>query len=242
MQRQKNSIEIYMHRAHHAIAGRIFFMKFILTICFAFIYHSSICQEVVLRQYSFFCESTTMVDDKYLQERIKSMQGTSSSGWRIDAIIFDVCNVRLYPIVKMQGDTLVVDTYWVEKQELKLSNGDEIVEYPQPEECTCAYELRMELQADQISSVKINKRNLKLTNEKFQTYPIKYLIYKGDTTGYIDKYGLRQGCYAIERKDDIHKTYYKDNICLGCELWDKKGQIIRKSNECLECSTNGKKK
>jgi hypothetical protein len=41
----------------------------------------------------------------------------------------------------------VVDTYRVEKQELKLSNGDEIVEYSQPKDCTCAYELKMELQA-----------------------------------------------------------------------------------------------
>src|SRR5688500_8788549 len=217
-------------------------MKIILTICFAFMLcHSAICQEVALRQYSFFCESTTLVDDKYLQERIKSIQATSSSGWRIDAIIFDVCNVRLYPMVKMQGDTLLVDIYRVEKQELKLTNGDAIVEYSQPEDCTCAYELRMELQADRITSVKINNRNLKLTSEKFQTYPIKYLIYKGDTTGYVDKYGLRQGCYVIERTDEILKTYYKDNRCTGCELWDRKGQIVKRSNECLGCSTNGKK-
>jgi hypothetical protein len=218
-------------------------MKFTLPICLAsMLFHTATCQEVGLRQYSFYCESTTMVDDKYLQERIKSIHGTRSDGWRIDAIIFDDCNIRLYPMVKMQRDTLVVDIYTVEKQELKLSNGDEIVEYSQPEDCTCAYELRMELQADWISSVKVNNRNLKLTDEKFQTFPVKYLVYKGDTTGYVDKYGLRHGCYVIDRTDGILKTYYKDNICTGCELWDRKGQIIEKSKECTGCNANSQKK
>jgi ribosomal protein L37AE/L43A len=142
----------------------------------------------------------------------------------------------------MQGDTLVVNTYRVEEQQLRLSNGDKIVEYSQPADCECAYELRMELQADRISNVKINNKILELTDEEFQTFPIKYLIYKGDTTGYADKYGLRQGCFVIERKDGILKTYFKDNECTHCELWDRKGQIIRKNNDCMECIADGQKK
>lgn len=218
-------------------------MKFTLTICIALMFcHSVKCQDVNLRQYSFYCESTTLVDGKYLQERIVSIQRTISNSWKIIAIIFDDCNVHLYPVVKMQGDTLVIHTYRVEKQELKLSNGDKIVEYSQPEECKCAYELRMELQTDRISGVVINKKNLKLTDEEFQTFPKKYLIYKGDTTCYVDRYGLRQGCLVIERKDGILKTFFKDNECTRCELWDRKGQIIRKSNDCIECRSDSQKK
>ena len=218
-------------------------MRFIITFCLALILdHSVKCQEVSLRQYSFYCESNIQVDEKYLQERIKSMHETSSNGWEIEAIIFDDCNVRLYPVVRMQGDTLVVHTYRVEKQELKLSNGDTIVEHSQPEECECAYELRMELQADSIGSVRVNNKNLKLSDEEFQTFPIKYLIYKSDTTGYVDKYGLRQGCYGIERGDGVLKTYFKDNKCTRCELWDLAGQILKQSNDCLGCTSDSQRK
>ncbi len=221
----------------------IYFMKLTITISFVLIFCKCvICQEVGLRQYSFYCEGTTQVDDKYLQERIKSIQRNGTNEWRIEAVIFDDCNVQLYPIVKMEGDTLVVNTYTIEKQELQLSNGDKIIEYSQPEECECAYELRMELQTYKIGPVKINSKNLILTDERYLTFPIEYLIYKGDTTGYADKYGLRQGSHWIERKDGILKTYFKDNKCTGCELFDRKGQIIRKSDDCTTCIENSQKK
>ena len=125
----------------------MFIMKFMLIIFFALtLGHSGKCQEVGIRQYSFYCESTSQVNDKFLQERIKSIRGTDQNMWKIEAIILDVCNIRLFPIVRMRGDTLVVNTDTIERQELKLSKGDRIVEYSQPEECKCAYELRMELQ------------------------------------------------------------------------------------------------
>src|SRR5687768_17248969 len=116
---------------------------------------SATAQEVALAQYSFYCESNSIVDDKYLQERVKSISRIDSGNWRIEAIIFDECNVLLYPEVQMHRDTLVVTTFTVEKHELELSNGKKIIEYSSPEECDCAYELKLELQAEQISHVKV---------------------------------------------------------------------------------------
>lgn len=210
-------------------------MKILILVFFVFgLISPTQSQVVTVNQYTFYCESNSYVDGKFLKERIRSMERTSSGNLNIELIVLDECNVSIYPGVKIERDTLVVTSIRIEKQELELTNGKRVVILSQPHDCECAYELRLELQVDDIGGVIFNTKRLELTDERFKTFPIRYFVYKSDTTGYVDKYGLRQGCYLIEKKDHVLKTYYEDNNCTLVELWDRKKQLIKRSTDCGE--------
>lgn len=193
----------------------------------------TLAQEVFPTQFSSFCEGNIYLEGKYLQERINRIY-KQNGRWRIDATIIDDCGIKLYPECRMMEDTLFINTYAIEWQKNVLENGDAVYEQSQEEECYCAYLLRLEFSLDTLFNIKINNKNLPVTDEVFQTFDIKYFIHDGDTTGYQDKYGLRQGYMVFKNSAGVFRQYYKDGEFIYCEFYDRNGIVIKKSGDCLE--------
>lgn len=199
----------------------------ILTLFFQLLYS----QGVYLIDYSSFCESDDVIEDKYLQERINSIEHQNYY-WLIKATIIDDCGVKLYPKFRFQNDTLEIETYKIDFQINVLETKDTIFDMSQPEECYCGYLLSLKFSIDTIDNIKINGRILPITEERFLTFPIKYSVFNGDTTGYTDKYGLRQGVHIIKRYDKkILKQYYLDNKAIKYELFDSNGKLLLESED-----------
>lgn len=191
----------------------------------------SYSQKVYLNDYSSFCESDVFTEGKYLQERINSIE-KQYDYWIIKATIIEDCGLKLYPEIIQQNDTLLIDTKTIDFQYNILENQDTVVEMSQPEECYCAYLISLKLLTDTISNIKLNGKSLPFTDERFQTFPIKYFVYNGDTTGYQDKYGLRQGIIVMKRKDNrVLKQYYQDNLINKYQLFDSKGKLLMETKE-----------
>ena len=203
---------------------------YFIVLVFAF-YKPINAQQANLIQYSSFCESDILVDYKYVQERINKVQRIDNF-WRVIVTVIDDCNLNLYPTFHEIDDTIFINTNIIEKQLKILSSGDTINEMLQPEECNCAYLIKMDLNIDTISNLKINNKKLPITEERFQTFPIKYFTYKNDTTGYDDTYGLRQGYFIFEKNGYIIKQHFVDNELESCELYNSSGVLLESDSDC----------
>jgi hypothetical protein len=192
-------------------------------------------QEVAILQHSSFCEGDAGPGGPgSYRERIKDLRRKGRANFSFTAILTRDCDRPVFPVkASKRGDTLIVTTSQIEAATFNLSNGDQITRWYNEEECRCAYEFRMDVAVDTILAISIDGKILEKTDEKFVTQPIRYFIFNGDTTGYEDKYGRRQGAYIIKRKNDLLKPIYRDGVQVSCELLSLEGKLIRKEEDCV---------
>lgn len=125
-----------------------------------------------------------------------------------------------------------METHEIIYQTSVLDIGDTIQFSSSPQECACAYQISLKFNADTIENVKINGKTLPITDEVFKTHAVAYFIYKGDTTGYTDKYGVRQGLFIYERKNGkILKVRYVDNQPTWYQLYDNAGKLLEEAKD-----------
>jgi hypothetical protein len=182
-------------------------------------------QNVPVRHFSSYCESDVMVDRKQVISRINQIQ-YDGEFWRVDATVVQTCNLEFYPKVTKSNDTLHVKLLTIDKQVIILQNGDTIQRFSEPEECYCAYQVRLGISTDTVGTVSVYGRFLPLTDDRFKTFPIRYITYNGDTTGMYDQYGLLQGIETSSTNDHVIKRHYKDSELVKCELFDLKGKLL----------------
>jgi len=191
-------------------------------------------QDIPIVQHSSFCEGNAgLRDPGSYRERIKDVRRKDGANLSFTAILIRDCNLPIFPLKAFKkGDTLFVTTSQVETAMFSLTNGNQVTRRYNEEECWCAYEFRMEVALDTISTISIDGKMLAKTEEKLVTQPIRYFVFNGDTTGHEDMYGRRQGAYFIKRKNDVLKSTYKDGVQLSCELLSLDGKLIRKEKDC----------
>jgi hypothetical protein len=194
---------------------KIYFVVFILLGLFQPVFS----QKVYLSQYSSFCESDVFQDGKYLQERIKKIE-KHNGFWHVEAIIIDGCGKKFFPVHSMKEDTLYIVMKSILKQTMYFDSNDSITEFQTPQECECAYVIKMEFNTDTIINIKINNKILPNTDEAYQIFPEKYWIFENDTTGFVDKYGRNQGAFVRKTDNYFIKTFYKDGKVTNYILFD----------------------
>jgi len=130
------------------------------------------------------------------------------------------CGVDFVPYVDNEQDTILL----------------RVEEIGIPDECLCCYELNFRLYGiiDMNASVKFNSKVIISSSEMYKTYPVKYIVFKGDTTGYIDKYGLKQGVYIQEHKGMQIERHIKDDEYVKFKLRDEKGSLVLESAKLTE--------
>lgn len=191
-------------------------------------------QEIPIIQYSSFCESNTWLGEKSYRERIVEVERTRDGYYAITAMLIRECGQPLFPLEAVQKqDTLFVSTTQITMATLSLDDGRQVSRVFNAGECHCVFEFRMEIAIDSVSLISFDGRVLEKTEEEFHTYPIKYFTFKGDTTGYIDKYGIRHGDQIIQRKTDLLKVKYKDGSPEECELLTLDGKVIANDADCF---------
>ncbi|MCG8329708.1 MAG: hypothetical protein MI974_18580 [Chitinophagales bacterium] len=108
-----------------------------------------------------------------------------------------------------------------------------------PCKCICLYELIYTLSLGDGKTInpgktnfQINGRSILLSKEKYQTYPIRFDLFNGDTINLIDKYGMRQGYWLL--KDSLNRirlegTYHneKDAYYESHETIGLTGKIVK---------------
>jgi hypothetical protein len=96
-------------------------------------------------------------------------------------------------------------------------------------ECYCCYQFTYFITGlvDEKFVTTLQDEVIEMSKEKYKTYPIEYFIFKGDTTGYLDKYGHRQGVYISEREDNLIKTHWKDGENVKAVLTDLEGNVLK---------------
>lgn len=191
-------------------------------------------QDVTIVQHSSFCEANAGLGGPgSYRERIKNIERTDKGNYSITTVLVRDCKLPIFPVKALnRADTLFITTSQVEMATYQLTNGLKVSRLYSEEECKCAFELRMEVVTDSISNVSVDNKVLERTEEKLITYPIRYFLFKGDTTGHEDKYGRRQGYIITARKNDLLKSIYKDGVQVGCELLSLDGRLIRAEKDC----------
>jgi hypothetical protein len=200
-------------------------------------------QEIAIVQHSSFCEGNAGLGGPgSFRERIKAVGRNDGANFSFTAIVIRDCDQPIFPTKAIKkSDTLFVTTSQIETATFNLTNGEKVTRRYSEEECRCAYELRLEVAIDTISSISIDGKILERTDERFVTQPIRYFIFNGDTTGYEDIYGRRQGSFIIKRKNDLLKSVYKDGIQVSCELLSLEGKLIRKEMDCHSITDTNRK-
>ena len=195
---------------------------------------SARAQEVSIVQYSSFCEEVSALGGYGVyRERIVNIQRNDDGGYLVTAIIVRQCGLPVVPLnAEMDRDTLTVKTAQPGLVKYQFENGKEVSQVYNGEDCNCAFNFRIEVAVDTLSYISIDGKFLDKTEEKYVTYPKRYFVFRGDTTGYEDEYGRRQGYYLVERKKDILKSLYKDGNQVSCELLTLQGKLIAKEKDC----------
>lgn len=208
-----------------------------------FVTVSASAQEIAIVQHSSFCEGNAGLGGPgSYRERIKAVERQDGANFSFTAILIRDCDQPIVPTKAIKnGDTLFVTTSQIETATFNLANGEKITKRYSEEECRCAYEFRVEVALDTISTISIDGRILEKTEERLVTQPIRYFVFNGDTTGYDDVYGRRQGAHVIRRKNDLLKSIYKDGIQLSCELLSLDGKLIRKEKDCHSFTDTNRK-
>ncbi len=188
-----------------------------------------VAQGVTVQHFSSYCESNVTVGYKQLISRISEIS-YDGDFCRVDATLIRTCNLEFYPKVSKSNDTLYINLLTIAKQVIILQNGDTIEQFSEPEECSCAYQVRLGLYSDTIGTVSIDGRFYPFTDERFKEFPIRYITHNGDTTGMYDQYGLLQGIDISSEDDYVLKRYYKDSKPLKFELFDIKRNLLLETN------------
>ena len=185
-------------------------------------------------RHSSFCEGVAgHVGPGSYRERIKDVGRKDGGNFSFTAILVRDCGRPVFPVNAIKsGDTLFVTTSQAETATFNLASGEQVTRRYGLEERSCAYEFRMEIATDTLSTISIDGRILEKTEERWVTQPIRYFIFNGDTTGHEDSYGKRQGYYVIKRKNDMLKVIFEDGVHVGCELLSLEGKLIRKEKDC----------
>jgi hypothetical protein len=139
----------------------------------------------------------------------------------VDIATVSTCCVKFEPIASINQGILYLDF---------KETGAEC-------ECKCYYYLNYKLKGIKDKEVKIKFRNkdIELSDEKFETYPIQFKMLNGDTINFVDKYGFRQGKWVysndslastgyFEAQDDIpvkYVTLYPDKSIKSITSRDK---------------------
>jgi hypothetical protein len=98
-----------------------------------------------------------------------------------------------------------------------------------PCECGCCYEFTYQINGVKDDNIKITFRNknIEQSDEKYETYPVRFKILNGDTINYVDKYGFKQGIWVLS-SDTLRKNRYfeyADNIAVRRVMLYPNGQI-----------------
>jgi hypothetical protein len=159
------------------------------------------------------CDESFSEDPRQLRIRISQK---NISGNQLQLVIkgFATCCVDFEPIAKIERDTLLL--------------GFE--ETGSPCECTCCYDFEYTLTGLQSFDlpVKFRGKLIEYTDEKYQTFPVKFRIYQNDTIDLTDKYGLKQGIWTVSNDSTLDHLYfvYKDNKYVRKVTIDDLGQRI----------------
>lgn len=110
------------------------------------------------------------------------------------------CCVEFIPSIKVENDIL------------KLN----FEESGSPCECVCCYELTYQLTGlknGDMAKVHFKNRPIEQTNERYETLPIRFKLFHGDTINVTDKYGLKQGVWRSGADSTQMKRFdeYLDN-------------------------------
>ena len=141
----------------------------------------------------------------------------------IEVSITATCCVDFEPSISFDQDTLNLAF---------METGD-------PCECICCYQFTYHILGLKgiDFKTKIYKKYTHNTDEVLVN-PVKYYINNGDTTGYKDKYGNKQGVIYIKTENGNYiETFYKNNVPEMYILKNRDGVIIKKSPDWFEILT-----
>lgn len=88
--------------------------------------------------------------------------------------------------------------------------------------CICCYQFVYHIQgyADKEPVFKLNGELIKMSKEKYITYPIKYDIWNGDTINKINKYGFKEGLHIYgNKRKPFERMIYKDDFRFEGSCW-----------------------
>ncbi len=207
-----------------AISKKHHMNKLYLIILFIFYTISVNCQEIKLVNF-IFSDCDKSVDVYRIKTRIIN-QNFSGDTLQINVGLVALCCVDFLPSIKFENDTLDL---------LYTETGV-------PCDCVCCYQFSYYITGitSKTFKVKLQSKFIELSDEKFKTYPIKYFIFNNDTTGYRDKYGLRQGIQVIESGEYVLETHFKDDIPIKYVRTDKHKNIVKEGFDMFDVFYNDK--
>lgn len=87
----------------------------------------------------------------------------------------------------------------IESEILKLSVKD----VGEPKECSCFsyFNFNIKMNGNSFAEVTVNDKKIEISKERYDIFPVKYDIVKGDTVNRTDKYGVRQGKWVGDWKN-----------------------------------------
>lgn len=128
------------------------------------------------------------------------------------------CCVSFDGSSKIKGDTL----------ELFLSS------YGEACECICCYTVIFKfVTKKEFATIRLNNRDICLTDEPYKTYPVRFDMHGKDTINFYDKYGYKQGSFIEFKSNDDTLKYesYIDNYLVEHRCYHDNGK--RKSWKIL---------
>jgi hypothetical protein len=108
-----------------------------------------------------------------------------------------------YVFLKLGFWTICSDTFKanakVENEILKLN----VKEVGELKECCCFsyFNFNIKLNGNSFAEVTVNDKKIEISKERYDIFPVKYAIVKGDTVNLTDKYGVRQGKWLSDWKN-----------------------------------------
>lgn len=190
-------------------------MKRIFVILFVILSTTVFCQKVRLADFEVSeCEETNLllkyrtriVSQEYFGDTLKIIVAKTAK-----------CCVDFKPSIEVNSDTI----------------GLNYIEMGEECECSCSYLFSYYLIGlNNIEySFRLQSELVFFSEEKFETFPISYSIFNGDTIGYSDKYGLRQGIFIEKFKTQLLERHYKDGVSYKYALVDSSRRIIRQGKD-----------
>lgn len=182
-------------------------------------------QRPFIVRYSSSCGSNVIVDNKKIKERI-SRVFRNDNFWTLELTVIKCCKCEFRPELKIKNDTLFVELITIVQPVIIINSNKDL-------ECVCAYDMKIDITIDTIKNLIIDRKQLPLSDERFEHYQKKYFIHKRDTTGFEDNLGKVQGYQIYEINGFVLKQFYKNNEPERCELYDNNGKLIDSSYDCL---------
>jgi len=136
------------------------------------------------------------------------------------------CCVRMNPKMSYKNDTL----YLIESAP-DTSIHEKIYCF-----CDCCFELNLLISGIQDTNfvLKADGIVLRLSSEKYRTYPISFYLENGDTINYTDKYGLRQGLWkfynqgtnALEKELFLKSEFFREDQIIWRKQYYPSGHLM----------------